>query len=95
MGGIYLDTKLKDQPAKDVTAKWRQIHDQAQYNDGHGGYSGSFAEKPTIAFPPQEFATDADAEEWVCDNNDKWGPVDAVKVREPALHWYIGGWCSS
>ena len=86
----------------------RTKHDEAvrecQYNSGHGGYTGTLAEKiDGVEFPtlpsrlngvlPSRHA----AEQWVLEHNEKWGPSFAVRCTgEDGKEWWIvGGGCSS
>ena len=71
---------------KDVKGAFLSAVDNAQYMDGHGGYSGTIAEKSSyilIDVPkgknPLDFANE------LMDNNDpriddKWGPAGAIDV---------------
>ena len=78
---------------------------QAQYENGHGGYTGTVAEKSNyreIAVPEGMTARDFihlleddDEQEkrglgWI---DDKWGPAAAVRVSEG--RWAFFGWASS
>ena len=94
MGGEYQCESLPDMSAEELQAKYRDMVNECLYNDGHGGYSGTFAEKPDLDVLSDTFDTEDDAREF-CIDNDKWGPSWAVRVEQPEPHWYIGGWCSS
>lgn len=98
MGGIYEEMQLPYMPANRVREKWPGIVSESRWENGHGGYSGSFAEKPEIEiYDGPHFKTDDEARDYIQDHNDKWGPATAAWVEgpEPEGHWYIGGWCSS
>ena len=72
---------------------------EAQYNWGHGGYTGSIAEKDsfTMIEVPEGRHPHAFAEELVEDGDervdDKWGPAGCVKIGENAYLFF--GWASS
>jgi hypothetical protein len=67
---------------------FRLIHDEAKYQHGHGGYSGTIAEKhdfrlvrgPTVDRESPEWKAWYDAVE---QKNEKWGPAECVVLREP------------
>ena len=84
---------------KTVDDAFDAARDQAFYDYGHSGYSGSLAEKTDfveISVPegqdPEEFA------ENLMDNadpriRDKWGPAGAVLQKHGV--WLFFGWASS
>ena len=92
MGGCDFGTKAKGRSAQDA---FNTAVEEARYESGHGGYTGTIAEKHTftlISVPegqdPVAFAhglVDKD------DNrvSDKWGPAGCVKVKEG--EWYFFG----
>jgi fibronectin type 3 domain-containing protein len=84
---------------KTAKAAFRAAVEQAQYDSGHGGYTGTIAEKDEfvlISVPegkdPIEFAEEllkADDDRV----SDKWGPCGCVKIKEG--EWFFFGWASS
>lgn len=75
--------------------------EQAQYEHGHGGYTGTIAEKDSFEFIPGEFETDDHAESYarqlIRDGDrrvdDKWGPAGALKLPGEG-RWLFFGWAS-
>lgn len=72
----------------------------ALYQSGHGGYSGTIAEKSgfvEIALPIGKSA-EAHAEDLMQENDrridDKWGPAGCIKLPEKDK-WLFFGWASS
>ena len=73
----------------DVAAAFRAAVEQAQYDYGHAGYTGSVAEKDeyiVIDSPPlSENDAEALADKLIRDNDericDKWGPAGAIPVH--------------
>jgi len=67
---------------------FRQAVEEAQYEHGHGGYSGTIAEKDSFRTrtPP---TLDTTVEAWrawydqIDEGHDKWGPAECVVLREP------------
>lgn len=90
MGAEY-DSVLVRGGERTIQEIWDAIHGQALWENGHGGYTGSLAEKGNIEVIPGEW--DADAAEDHCDeHNGKWDPAYAYRLKNG--NWYIGGWCS-
>lgn len=72
---------------------------QAQYENGHGGYTGTIAEKSgfvMIALPAGRKAGGY-AQELIEKNDlrieDKWGPAGCIALGDNT--WYFFGWASS
>lgn len=82
---------------KTAAEAFRSAVEEAQYEHGHGGYSGTIAEKRSfrmIAVPdgrdPKEFAQSEEALEEV---NEKDDPAGCVKIADGT--WLFFGWASS
>jgi len=96
MGASEFGTRAKGKTAREA---FKAAQDQAFYDHGHAGYSGTIAEKNgfvIIAVPdghdPIEFACR------LVDEDDphisgKWGPAGCVKVAEGVFYFF--GWASS
>jgi hypothetical protein len=68
-------------------AAFREAVDNAQHESGHGGYSGTIAEKSDFEIRRREPMTREEASEFAYkdeENNDKWGPAFAIPVAEAA-----------
>jgi hypothetical protein len=93
MGAEYrsdiIDGNLTEEELKQ---KFFELKEQDEYNYGHAGYTGTFAEKMDIDII-DGVMTGKEAEEYTQDNNDKWENAFAIKLDDG--RWYIGGWCSS
>jgi hypothetical protein len=95
MGADTFGTRAKGKTAEEA---FRSAVENAQWEHGHGGYSGTIAEKRsfTIIAVPQgmdciEYANsllDGDDPRV----SDKWGPAGCVKLDEGT--WYFFGWAS-
>lgn len=77
----------------DVNEAFREARKAALWEHGHGGYTGSIAEKHSVKLitPPVEYGT-TEFNNWVrsqYDGNglaaDKWGPACAVELTGKAL----------
>jgi hypothetical protein len=87
--------------ANGKTAKeaFRKAVEQAQFDYGHAGYTGSIAEKSEfvmIDVPAGKNAYDH-AHDLIDDGDpridDKWGPAGCIKLDDNT--WYFFGWASS
>ena len=79
----------------DVDAKTEvvAIIEQAAYDYGHAGYTGSFAEADGVKLKSKVFETIDEAEGWLDENAEKWGP--AVVVKTKAGEYCVGALCAS
>jgi len=82
-----------------ATEAFQAARDQAYYDYGHRGYTGSLAEKSTFAEikvpdgkSPLEYARELmeNDDGRICD---KWGPAGAIKIDKET--WLFFGWASS
>jgi hypothetical protein len=89
MGGEYFDNfRTSDDCNGDLEATFGELRSQALYEHGHGGYSGTIAEKPGVELRSSKTFTYDEAEDFAnrdMDDNDhdKWGPAWAVRVDDP------------
>lgn len=99
--GAQFDSAWVD--ADTMEEAFKIAHDQACYDHGHAGYSGSLAEKTSVVFirdiEEHEVAEAEDKAEDVCFADEpplegKWGPAGAFRVKD-TTRWLIFGWCSS
>jgi hypothetical protein len=73
-----------------------QLIEQAKYDHGHAGYSGTFAECTGVVLSRYECTTYEEAREHlvgvegICE---KWGPL--VGISLPDKTWVFGAICSS
>lgn len=98
MGAAYNSTILKG-TREEVKEQFRGIQETDRHENGHS-YSGGFGMCPGLDFvsrnrlPEDLMVEDTRAvEEWVVENQDKWGCAYAVEIGEGV--YYIGAWCSS
>jgi hypothetical protein len=83
---------------EEIRKKAKKIFAQDAHEHGHGGYSGTLAEKrgKTVTIRRgKSFDSIEDAEDYVMDvlDTDKWDNADAVPIKNKG--WLVGGWCSS
>ena len=83
MGACYDDFNTRADNANDaVTRCYAHIKD-CEHEHGHGGYSGTMAECTGVCMTSEVFGSDSDAETWLDENADKFGPALGVVVRDP------------
>jgi hypothetical protein len=94
MGANQFSTRARGTTAE---IAFRAAVDEAGYEHGHGGYSGTIAEKRSfvvISVPkgrdPAEYAN---SDEAMAKVDDKWGPAGCVKIADG--EWLFFGWASS
>ena len=93
MGAVFQSTQTDfAKPATAIRRGHNMIED-CQYNYGHAGYSGTFAEASGVKMTDKVFDTMREAEDWLDENCQKWGPILIVAVREPKALIY-GALCS-
>ncbi len=97
MGGTTFMIRVK---GKSADAAFRAAVKDAQHEHGHGGYTGTIAEKSsfvTFVGPVDKSVTpEAYAGAMLDDENsqvyDKWGPAGCIKVAEGEYLFF--GWAS-
>lgn len=85
MGGTTFEHYVSGVDVKDA---FKRAHEEATYEHGHGGYSGTIAEKPDFVVitktPLLDKEADALAQKLINDGDpridDKWGPAGAIPV---------------
>jgi hypothetical protein len=88
----------------DLNEAFAEVREHAQWEHGHGGYTGTIAEKDSVTkiadhLPDREAAMNmADDLLWASDPrvNDKWGPAGAIGYQDSGQHcWLFFGMASS
>lgn len=69
-----------------------QLIEDAKYDYGHAGYTGSFAECEGVKFVEFTGKLGASVEDWLVERCEKWGPMLVTEVN--GLFW-AGALCSS
>ena len=96
----------KTEHIKTAQDAFSSLVNEAQYLYGHGGYTGTIAEKmefgmlkkEAVDFKTAQALIQADMDD--CDNgkfDDKWGPAGCIEVDDPdkGKGWLFFGWASS
>ena len=88
MGAVEFTTKQSGETVKEA---FRAAVEHAQYMNGHGGYTGTIAEKGSFTLIPRSEMEDGEDEYEFArrlinerDNriDDKWCPAGSVKINE-------------
>ena len=100
MGACFDQDFVKDPEFKlsktELDKEANALYEQAAYNYGHAGYTGTLAEHTGqgVVVRSEEFDDANTAWDWIQENHDdKWDTPWAVKVKGQG--WAIGCWCSS
>ena len=98
MGADFNCYTFEDDLGKDkIEKQWDVEVDESLYQDGHSYSGGIGMLGKGIDWQDKNFATEAEAEEYLCENQQKWNGAMAVSYteRDKPKCWAIGGWCSS
>ena len=99
MGATDFFTVSKGKTAKEAFAN---AVDEARYMDGHGGYTGTIAEKHEFIMVslPRDGMSREEIESFAYDQlddhkriSDKWGPAGCIKLEDGKYLFF--GWASS
>ena len=99
MGGAWFAEASTGKTAREA---FDNAVEEAQYEHGHGGYTGTIAEKTRFVMVGT-VATLKEAYELadkLCDDDDarvsdKWGPAGCIAVTSFPNTWVFCGWASS
>ena len=73
-----------------------EVVEDARYDHGHAGYTGTWAEAQGLSVRSEIFDSVEAASNWLESHAEKWGPALAVRVvAGPLKAWAVGAWCSS
>ena len=97
MGACYDDFNVRADNVNDAIKACNEHIDDCQYENGHGGYTGTMAECNSVHMTNEVFGSDSDAEDWLEENASKFGPALGVIVRDPRKdqeYYKFGAICS-
>jgi hypothetical protein len=99
MGAEYDSRIYTNKSLEEAKEAFRVAVEQALYDYGHAGYTGSIAEFTEFKLINHTAASAEEADEYIMDNHrDKWGPTWIVPFSNGAQHnkgYVIGGYFSS
>lgn len=91
MGANYNFTVLKATTPAKAKKEALDLIEDCKYEFGHGGYSGTFAECTGVEMSDKKFQTLKEADAWLDENAQKWGPLVVVKAGK---QYCAGAVCS-
>ncbi len=92
MGAEYFDNSI---PGTDPNEAFNSAVEQAQYDHGHAGYTGTIAEKDGFVVKSKTPLSDDDLKaeiEATIADNDKWGPAFALPMADKEDKTKSAGW---
>ena len=98
MGASLVTRKIDSTDSKEVKRQYLEMWEEAREYYGSNPYSGSFSTlQKSVDFVYQIFPSEAEAEDYICDKQEKWGNAMAVIIKEGNKQPYtlLGGWCAS
>tara|TARA_B100001750_G_C15507294_1_gene601310 strand:- start:1502 stop:1801 length:300 start_codon:yes stop_codon:yes gene_type:complete len=99
MGAEYDDLIFEAKDLKSAVGIVDNHIDYCQSEYGRGGYTGTFAECPSVQFEPHIFSDMENARQYLEGATFKWDSAILVRFREDKasgnLRWIAGGWFSS
>lgn len=85
----YIVKNIKSNP--DLEKEHDRLREEAQYDHGHSGYSGTIAESPGLTIISLPYNTKEDAEEGIHEQARKWKNSLAATWKGAEGEWLIGG----
>ena len=97
MGAVYVEGFYNQEDKNAVRENFQEAQEHDRYENGHC-YSGGIGMAEGIHFlNDKKFDNIQEAEDWVIDEAQKWGPALAVRIINPDANkngWYFGAWCA-
>jgi hypothetical protein len=95
MGAAFNFTTSEILDKKAAEKNGQSLVETAEYDHGHAGYTGTFAEAFGVQFLDEEFETWEAAEEFLETTCIKWDAMLIVTVNGDSPGLAYGAWCSS
>jgi hypothetical protein len=95
MGAEYCEETITAKTPEEVKILFKETIEQCEYDYGHAGYSGTFAEKIDVDVLPDKPDGFWTREELYnkADDVNKWDNAIAGRISE--TEYLVCGWCSS
>ena len=97
MGACFNTIIISTVNEREVKERFDEIWTESRDYYGSNPYSGSFATlENDVDFRRITFSSCNEAEEYLCENQEKWGKAMAVIVKEGNKEPFtlLGGWCA-
>lgn len=97
MGAEFQLEIFADCSEEELHKKFGELVADCQYEYGHAGYTGTFAEAPGLTIQDRGFHCVHDADDWLRDHAKKWENAMAVRAKDEHGQpvWVVGGRMSS
>ena len=90
MGADFQTYKVRAKTKTDLKAKYNELVDEAVYEYGHSGYSGTIKEGSGLKILSIELPK-SEAEDYINNHAKKWEETLAVKIKDTEDDWLLGG----
>ena len=99
MGAEIDEAVFDDMSLKDLGKKFDELVESRQYDHGHSGYSGTFAEVDggVVIDMGSPWVTEDEARQHLREKIKKWEPAHAVRYKssDHETKWLVMAMCSS
>lgn len=95
MGAVFETLRVYKDTREEAREECQRYISDCQWEYGHGGYSGTFAEATGVIFTDRTFTHRENAYDYLIEKAEKWGPAVGVLVDDEEEAYYLfGAWCS-
>jgi hypothetical protein len=96
MGASYQEARFRAKDRSAAHAHGLALIEQAKWEHGHGGYTGSFAECDGVTVMDRRFPTARSASSYLNEAAEKYEPALIVQLETAPgeeAEWLMGAWC--
>lgn len=92
MGACFVGFNKEDCPRAELHTEYKERCKDAAHEHGHS-YSGAINMSTGLEISRQTFTDENEADNWLADHAEKWGPAIAVKIESAdKTFWLVGAW---
>jgi hypothetical protein len=95
MGSTFEAVQFGRSTTEVLKTRYKRYIEEAELLYGNDPYSGTLSTCCGLNITTLIFDTNEQAEGRIMETHEKRDAAMAVQVREPELHWLIGGWCAT
>jgi|LakMenEpi03Aug12_release.lakeMendotaPanAssembly.Ray.scaffolds.fasta_scaffold1738688_1 hypothetical protein len=96
MGACFNSRTFDIEDKAEILKRWDEAVANCLYENGHSYSGGIGMLGHGIQFRSETFKNRDEAEEFILQHQEKWGPAMGVKFSsDNGKGWVVGGWCSS
>jgi hypothetical protein len=95
MGAEFCTMTVKGENRKQAKSQFEAEQESDRYENGHS-YSGGLGMADGLEFHEKKFSNKVEAEQYLIETCEKWGPAIAVTYQNPKgeINFLIGALCS-